>query len=331
MDWRTNQLGLGNLWGTKMTITLRPYQNTLIERTRGKIQQSLGGDFSVNPRRDSAGTDQSANIRKNESSALGFFICKMNKTTDLAGQKFGRLVVSSYSHSDNGAFWICVCECGTSIVKRATELRRHSTSGRVLSCGCITAKTRIFSNGIVCTGCLQIKKSNEFAKSGYGYQPKCKQCTREWRIQNAEYLKRIKADYHMANRERLNKRASERQAANKDQANQRSKKWREANPDRRKEIANAWVKRNPEKSTQRQRLRSAKAKSAQPKWADKSKMNEIYKSARLRRAAGEHCHVDHIVPLISKLVSGLHCEANLQIISAQENQSKGNRYWPDMP
>lgn len=67
-----------------MTITLRPYQNTLIERARGKIQQSLGGDFSVNPRRDSAGTDQSANIRKNESSALGFFICKM-KTCKTCG------------------------------------------------------------------------------------------------------------------------------------------------------------------------------------------------------------------------------------------------------
>jgi len=39
-----------------------------------RIHTSLGGDFSVSPRRDSAGTDQSANIRKNESLALGFFI-----------------------------------------------------------------------------------------------------------------------------------------------------------------------------------------------------------------------------------------------------------------
>ena len=63
-----------------MTITLRNYQGTLVERTRatgGNIHQSLGGDFSVNPRRDSAGTDQSANMRKHESSALGFFISKM--------------------------------------------------------------------------------------------------------------------------------------------------------------------------------------------------------------------------------------------------------------
>ena len=43
----------------------------------GSICKSLGGDFSVNPRRDSAGTDQSANMRKRESSALGFFVSQM--------------------------------------------------------------------------------------------------------------------------------------------------------------------------------------------------------------------------------------------------------------
>ena len=55
---------------------LRPRQ----VQARANIHQSLGGDFSVSPRRDSAGTDQSANIRKDESPALGFFICYiMNK------------------------------------------------------------------------------------------------------------------------------------------------------------------------------------------------------------------------------------------------------------
>jgi hypothetical protein len=35
--------------------------------------------------------------------------------------------------------------------------------------------------------------------------------------------------------------------------------------------------------------------------------------------------------LRSELVCGLHCEANLQIISAFDNQSKRNYRWPDMP
>ncbi|ARU23730.1 hypothetical protein RSSE_c3349 [Ralstonia solanacearum] len=69
-----------------------------------------------------------------------------------------------------------------------------------------------------------------------------------------------------------------------------------------------------------------------PKWADPKKIKLVYEEAlALYKSNGVKYHVDHVVPLISDLVCGLHWEGNLQIITASENRSKGNRHWPDMP
>ena len=37
-------------------------------------------------------------------------------------------------------------------------------------------------------------------------------------------------------------------------------------------------------------------------------------------------HVDHIIPLQGAIVSGLHVEGNLRVITATENMIKRNRY-----
>ena len=60
-----------------------------------------------------------------------------------------------------------------------------------------------------------------------------------------------------------------------------------------------------------------------PPWADLNKIKEIYDNCP------EGYHVDHIVPLNGKYISGLHVENNLQYLPAVENVKKSNNFTLD--
>jgi len=66
-----------------------------------------------------------------------------------------------------------------------------------------------------------------------------------------------------------------------------------------------------------------------PPWLDIVQNAEIeftYEYCAALRSIGLNYHVDHIVPLQGKTVSGLHVPWNLQVIPADENIRKANRF-----
>jgi hypothetical protein len=80
---------------------------------------------------------------------------------------------------------------------------------------------------------------------------------------------------------------------------------------------------NPERQKQNQ-LRAKKYKYAKGrqtvKWNDELVMKMIYEDCP------EGYHVDHIIPVQGKNVSGLHVHTNLQYLLAADNIKKGNKY-----
>ena len=59
----------------------------------------------------------------------------MSVRANLVGQRFGRLVVTEFSHVDHrkNAVWRCLCDCGNQAEVPTSSLR----SGNTTSCGCL--------------------------------------------------------------------------------------------------------------------------------------------------------------------------------------------------
>lgn len=72
------------------------------------------------------------------------------------------------------------------------------------------------------------------------------------------------------------------------------------------------------------RARQARVLQRTPAWASLPTIKWMYRhAASLTKVFGISHHVDHILPLNGKTVSGLHVAENLQILTAQENLLKG--------
>lgn len=153
---------------------------------------------------------------------------------------------------------------------------------------------------------------------------KVKEWDRRWRVNNPDKIKENNKKYNKPHRESDVKWKID----NADKMTRYKREWKLRNPE--KVLADR-VKRELEKPEFRRALtakrRAAKLKRTPP-WLTKDHLSEIrafYNESKiLTKITGVIHHVDHIVPLQGKTVSGLHVPWNLQVITAEENFKKNN-------
>ncbi|MHB8730113.1 MAG: hypothetical protein ACYC9K_13945 [Sulfuricaulis sp.] len=214
---------------------------------------------------------------------------------NLSGKKFGRLTALQRQrvHPIHGSYWLCQCDCG-----QLKEIRENSlTQGLTKSCGCLnrdTDKRRKSMTGLT-FGRLQVLKYVKIAPVGHR------------KSVDAIWLCKCKCGNHKEVRGRSLRDGStiscgcyNREISTKHGLSQ--------TPEYRRAEA-------------RRRLLSRERRT--PLWADKLKILEFY------RKRPDGTHVDHIIPLHHKLVSGLHVEYNLQYLRDTENLRKSNKFDQD--
>lgn len=183
---------------------------------------------------------------------------------------------------------------------------------------------------------------------------------KKWNDENKEYRLQKQKAYAQANSEKLKQYYSEYNSsqrpnsgayhkayyeANKARISERKKLYREANKEKIAEHKKAAYEANKkvlleQKKEYRKKaagniayLNACRKKAVllrTPKWLtkhDRLRMKCVYSiAAMLTRRNEEPWHVDHIIPLQGKLVSGLHVPSNLRVMRGAENISKKNKF-----
>lgn len=160
------------------------------------------------------------------------------------------------------------------------------------------------------------------------------QINKEWKFNNKDKVKAYNKVYKDKYKEQLAKKSSEYY-----------KKERESNPEKNKIKCKSLYNKFKEKrlsalkiyrKQNRYKLNAigsrhrAQKLERTPNWLTKEHLEQIklfFKKAKeLQRGDGIPRHVDHIVPLKGKNVSGLHVPWNLQILTQHENVTKNNKF-----
>lgn len=138
-------------------------------------------------------------------------------------------------------------------------------------------------------------------------------------MKKPEYYKAMKKKYYEENKALLLEKMAEYRLRNKDILREKGRAYYAKHPEIYKSLA---------------AKRRAHQLCATPPWLtyeDLLEIKEIFKeAAKLEKETGIKYHVDHIVPLRGENVCGLHVPWNLQILTAEENMKKGNKFYEEL-
>lgn len=251
----------------------------------------------------------------------------MGKILDLTGTKFNRLtaVRRAGRSKDSHILWECICDCGNTKILATSYLRY----GTIKSCGCARfgqkrsgqkrsdLPRRTIMDGIEPPDLHLIGKPfGRLAVIAYAGRLRNR---RHWLCKcECGQLRMVEGGNLM--------RGTSRSCgcARSETTIQRHIAYRNVKAQSPPKRPSSRVM-SPEQKRRRRALsrrRKIEKKTRIPKWADLKAIAEFYAN----RPDGYH--VDHIIPLRGKTISGLHVLENLQYLPAEKNLTKSNRFDP---
>jgi hypothetical protein len=151
--------------------------------------------------------------------------------------------------------------------------------------------------------------------------------TNLWAVKNPEKIKQIKHNHYLRNKDEFRTKSSQWKKDNPEKVREQSRLYRDNNRDKERAKCRRYAKNNHDKIIAKNRKRELSKIQRVPKWA----INEIMKvyyfvSQWMSRVMNKKYVVDHIVPIRWELVSWLHVQSNLQVITEKENLLKSNNF-----
>jgi len=143
-----------------------------------------------------------------------------------------------------------------------------------------------------------------------------------------ENAKRLRKEWYERNKELTKERARAWAIANPEKVSEKNIKYKHKNKVCLNKYNKQWWSENKDKRAAYQAKRKATILQRTPSWDPQAKsiVAKYQLAAMLTRETGIQHHVDHIIPLQGRKVSGLHVFSNLRVIPGSDNVKKSNKF-----